>query len=147
MKLYTKWGITFGEPYTLQDKSARPMKYVSEKDIATAILQKQQPKAAPKRKPIPFVPDPREAEKLFTQSAEQGNEYAAYQLGKMYLNGDGAVEKDPDKAAQWFQQAAEQNNPYAQYQLGKLHLTGGESKQPSNKPSLKKQSDNPLRVD
>ena len=147
MKLYTKWGITFGEPYTLQDKSARPVKYVSEKDIATAILQKQQPKAAPKRKPIPFVPDPREAEKLFTQSAEQGNEYAAYQLGKMYLNGDGAVEKDPDKAAQWFQQAAEQNNPYAQYQLGKLHLTGGESKQPSNKPSLKKQSDNPLRVD
>ena len=38
MKLYTKWGITFGEPYTLQDKSARPVKYVSEQDIAAAII-------------------------------------------------------------------------------------------------------------
>lgn len=122
---------------------------MSEKDIATAILQKQQdkPQETPKRKPIPFVPDPREAERLFTQSAEQGNEYTAYQLGKMYLNGNDPVEKDTDMAAQWFQKAADQNNPYAQYQLGKLHLTRGESKQHPNKPSLKKQSDNPLRVD
>lgn len=39
MKLYTKWGITFGEPHTLQDKSARPVKYVSEQDIAAAIIR------------------------------------------------------------------------------------------------------------
>ena len=38
MKLYTQWGITFGEPYTLQDKSARPVKYVSEQDIVSAII-------------------------------------------------------------------------------------------------------------
>ena len=41
MQLYTKWGITFGsEPYMLQDKSARPVKYVSEQDIAVAIISK-----------------------------------------------------------------------------------------------------------
>lgn len=39
MQLYTKWGITFGsEPYMLQDKSARPVKYVGEQDIAVAII-------------------------------------------------------------------------------------------------------------
>lgn len=41
MQLYTKWGITFGsEPYMLQDKSARPVKYVGEQDIAVAIISK-----------------------------------------------------------------------------------------------------------
>ena len=41
MQLYTKWGITFdSEPYILQDKSARPVKYVSEQDIAVAIISK-----------------------------------------------------------------------------------------------------------
>lgn len=40
MKLYKAWGITFGEPYTIQDKSARPVQYVSEKDIAMAIMKK-----------------------------------------------------------------------------------------------------------
>jgi type IV secretion system protein VirD4 len=41
MQLYTKWGITFGsEPYILQDKSARPVKYVSEQDIAVSIISK-----------------------------------------------------------------------------------------------------------
>lgn len=41
MQLYTKWGITFdSEPYMLQDKSARLVKYVSEQDIAVAIISK-----------------------------------------------------------------------------------------------------------
>lgn len=41
MQLYTKWGITFdSKPYMLQDKSARPVKYVSEQDIALAIISK-----------------------------------------------------------------------------------------------------------
>lgn len=151
MKLFKEWGITFGEPYKLQDKSARPVKYVSEKDIITAIMKKnhQEHKAMPKPAPAPFTPDPREAEKLLTQSAEQGNAYAQYQLGKLYLNGNDPIEKDTDKAAQFFQQAANQNNQYAQYQLGKLHLNGGEPqpKQTPKKSPLRKQSDNPLRTD
>ena len=41
MQLYTRRGITFvSEPYMLQDKSARPVKYVSEQDIAVAIISK-----------------------------------------------------------------------------------------------------------
>lgn len=150
MKLFTKWGITFGEPYKLQDKSARPVKYVSERDIAMAIMNQQraQKKEISKPKPAPFTPDPREAEKLLAQSAEQGNEYAAYKLGKLYLNGEDPVKKDTDKAAQYFQKAADKNNQYAQYQLAKLHLVGNQSEQtPKEKPILKKQSDNPLRVD
>ncbi len=150
MKLFTKWGITFGEPYQLRDKSARPVKYISEKDIAMAIMNQQrtQKKDTPKPKPAPFVPDPREAEKLLAQSAEQGNEYAAYKLGKLYAEGKDPIEQDTDKAAQYFQQAADQNNQYAQYQLAKLHLNGGkpQPKQPQKKTPLKKQSDNPLRV-
>ncbi len=149
MKLFSKWGITFGEPYKLQDKSARPVKYVSEKDIITAIMKKnrQEHKEEIKKSPAPFIPDPHEAEKLFAKAAEQGNEFAQYQLGKLYLNGDKTVEKDIDKAAQYFQQAADQNNQYAEYQLAKMHLNGGEPKQPLKESPLKKQSDNPLRTD
>ncbi len=128
MKLFTKWGITFGEPYKLQDKSDRPVKYISEKDIVTAIMKKnrQEHKEGIKKSPVPSVPDSREAEKLFAQAAEQGNEFVQY-----------------------FQQATEQNNQYAEYQLAKMHLNGGDPqpKQPSKKSPLKKQSDNPLRTD
>lgn len=151
MKLFTKWGITFGEPYRLQDKSARPVKYISEKDIITEIMKqnRQERKEGIKKSPAPFVPDPHEAEKLFAQAAEQGNEFAQYQLGKLYLNGDEVVKKDINKAAQYFQQAADQNNQYAEYQLAKMHLNGGEPqpKQSPKKSPLKKQSDNPLRTD
>lgn len=154
MKLFTKWGITFGEPYKLQDKSARPVKYVSERDIAMAIMNQQHAQKKEMPKPAPFVPDPREAEKLLAQSAEQGNEYAAYKLGKLYAEGKDPIEKNTDKAAQYFRQAADQNNQYAQYQLAKLHLVDNDGEQalkdepsPKDKPTLKKQSDNPLRVD
>lgn len=150
MKLFTKWGITFGEPYKLQDKSARPVKYVSERDIAMAIMNQQhtKKKETPKPKPAPFTPDPREAEKLLAQSAEQGNEYAAYKLGKLYAEGKDPIEKNTDKAAQYFQQAADKNNQYAQYQLAKLHLVDNQDEQaPKDKPTLKKQSVSPLRVD
>lgn len=148
MKLFTKWGITFGEPYKLQDKSARPVKYVSERDIVTAIAKQQRTQKKAPPKPKPFVPDPREAEKLLAQSAEQGNEFAAYKLGKLYLNGEDPIGKDTDKAARYFQKAADKNNQYAQYQLAKLHLVGNQGEQTSKeKPTLQKQSDNPLRVD
>lgn len=148
MELFTKWGITFGEPYKLQDKSARPVKYVSERDIVTAIAKQQRTQKKVPPKPKPFVPDPREAEKLLAQSAEQGNEFAAYKLGKLYAEGKDPIEQDADKAAQYFQKAADKNNQYAQYQLAKLHLVGGNGEPAAkDKPTLKKQSDNPLRVD
>lgn len=116
--------------------------------MAIMKQQRAQKKETPKPKPAPFTPDPREAEKLLAQSAEQGNELAAYKLGKLYAEGKDPIEKDTDKAAQYFQQAADKNNQYAQYQLAKLHLVGGNGEHATeDKPTLKKQSDNPLRVD
>ena len=58
-------------------------------------------------------------------SAEQGNEYAAYQLGKLYLAAEG-IPKDVQTAVKWLEMASEKGNPYAQYALGKLYLTGGD---------------------
>ena len=57
------------------------------------------------------------------QAAENGNQRAAYQLGKEYLTGE-AVTKDTSKAAEWFTRSAEAGNQYAQYMLGKLYLMG-----------------------
>ena len=52
----------------------------------------------------------------FSQSAEVGNQYAQYMLGKLYLMGNG-VEQDEDTAFGWFHSAAEQGHAYAQFFL------------------------------
>lgn len=49
------------------------------------------------------------------------NQFAQYQLGKLYLAGEDA-EQNIDKAVQYFTASAEQGNQYAQYALGKLYL-------------------------
>lgn len=60
---------------------------------------------------------------LFKLSAEQGNEYAAYQLGKLYLKGED-VEKAIPLAIKWLYLSAEIGNQYGQYLLGKIYLMG-----------------------
>jgi len=62
---------------------------------------------------------------LFTLSAEQKNECAAYQLGKLYLAGEN-VPKDTEAAVGWLTASAEQGNQYAQYALGKLYFYDGD---------------------
>lgn len=58
LRLFLDWGITFGEPYTVPEQSARPVTYANKNDLRRAILEKyppQQtqpepsPKAAPRR--------------------------------------------------------------------------------------------------
>ena len=66
-----------------------------------------------------------DAIRLFTLSAEQKNEYAAYQLGKLYLSGKD-VPKDVEAAIRWLTTSAEQGNQYAQYALGKLYFYDGD---------------------
>lgn len=66
-----------------------------------------------------------EAIECFTMSAEQGNTYAQYRLGRLYLAGT-EVEKDIESAIHWLSKAVEQNNEYAQYTLGTLYLSGEE---------------------
>lgn len=57
------------------------------------------------------------------QAAENDSHFAAYRLGKEYLEGN-TVNEDTTRAADWFTKSAEAGNQYAQYMLGKLCLTG-----------------------
>ena len=64
---------------------------------------------------IALVPkDADGAVRWLTASAEQGNQYAQYALGKLFLLGKD-VPEDRKAARQWFQKAAEQGDQYAQY--------------------------------
>ena len=67
--------------------------------------------------------DPAAARRWFQQSADLGNQFAQYRLGKLLLSGDG-VAKDTAGAVRWLTESAEQGNQYAQYALGKLYLLG-----------------------
>ena len=68
---------------------------------------------------------PRDIEKAlsFLQlSADQGNQFAQYQLGRLYLGENEDIPKDIEKALSFLQLSADQGNQFAQYQLGKLYL-------------------------
>ena len=59
-------------------------------------------------------------------AAEQGNPYAQYLLGKLYLSGDG-VPQDKDAAYDWFQKAQAQGHEYAGFFMDRI-----ERPEPSN---------------
>ena len=66
----------------------------------------------------------REMDKAFFhlhRSADSGNVYAQYRLGKWYLTEE---YKDISKAVFYLTKAAAQNSDMAAYQLGKLYLSG-----------------------
>ena len=56
------------------------------------------------------------AVQLLSTSASQGNQYAQYVLGKLYLQGK-EVKQDQDAAEYWLTQSAAQDNSYAQFLL------------------------------
>jgi TPR repeat protein len=60
----------------------------------------------------------KEAAEWFTKAAEQGNMDAQYELGVLYLNGDG-ITKDSDKAIKWFNKAGDQGHVKAKEWLEK----------------------------
>ena len=64
----------------------------------------------------------RQAITWLTEFADQGNDFAAYALGSLYLEGV-LTERDISKAILYLTQAADQNHVYAQLRLGKLYLT------------------------
>ena len=39
-QLFLKWGITFGEPYTLQEHTARRVEYAGKEELVKAILER-----------------------------------------------------------------------------------------------------------
>ena len=54
--------------------------------------------------------------KNFEIAAENGNDYAEYQLGKLYLYGR-EIDRDYHKAMEYLQSAADKGNPYAKQLL------------------------------
>ena len=63
--------------------------------------------------------DHEKAEQWFRCSAEAGNDFSEYALGKLLLTQKRTVE-----ALEWLDKAAEQGNQFARYRLGKIYLTG-----------------------
>lgn len=66
------------------------------------------------------------AVELFTLAAKQGNSFAAFALGKMYLSNDASLPRDGTTALNWITYASERGNQFAQYYLGKLLLKGAD---------------------
>ena len=64
--------------------------------------------------------DVESAVRWLMESAEQGNQYAQYTLGKLYLLGQ-EVPQDREAAVHWFTQSAEQGNQHAQYFLDHMN--------------------------
>ena len=58
------------------------------------------------------------AEQWFRRSAEAGNDFSEYALGKLLL-----TQKRWDEAMEWLDKAAERGNQFARYRLGKTYLT------------------------
>ena len=67
------------------------------------------------------IPDDEQAETWFLRSAQAGNDYSQYTLGKL-LQGQGRIHE----AVEWYEKASAQGNQYADYRLGKLYLAGKE---------------------
>mgnify|MGYP002738644727 CR=1 FL=1 len=61
--------------------------------------------------------------KILTELAEQGDAAAQFNLGVMYLNGEG-VPRDVSQALTWYHKAAEQGNAVAQFFLGDMYRYG-----------------------
>lgn len=70
-----------------------------------------------------FADDSGTALHALTQSAEQGDPAAQYQLGVAYANGDG-VATDYSQAAHWFAEAAHNGNADARQQLAFMTQVG-----------------------
>ena len=45
-QLFLKWGITFGETYTLEEHTARKVEYASKEDLIATIFEKYPPKVS-----------------------------------------------------------------------------------------------------
>ena len=67
----------------------------------------------------PEIHDRKQGIRWLTRAAENGNDYAAYRLGKELLKSENIAE-----ALSWLTASAEANNPYAEYLLGKLYWEG-----------------------
>jgi TPR repeat protein len=61
----------------------------------------------------------------FRKAADQGNASAQYNLGMLYLQGQGVLQ-DYAQAVVWFRKAADQQHAKAQFALGLMYQHGQE---------------------
>ena len=78
--------------------------------------------------------DYKTAYKLFLTLAEQGDEYAQYNLGLMYYEGQG-VPQDKKEAVKWWRLAAGQRDEYAQYNLAMMQMMNDDNLDCLNSPN------------
>ena len=70
------------------------------------------------------IPEPLPITKTqMLQAAEQGNTWAQFRLGMMYVNGRGVMQ-NPTEAAKWLRLAAEQGHAETQFGLGVMSING-----------------------
>lgn len=74
----------------------------------------------------PVKADPAAAQELYWRAANYGSPVAQFEVGKMFLNGDG-VRASLKQAGRWFQLAAEKGHRGAQATLGNLLFHGGQA--------------------
>ncbi len=63
------------------------------------------------------------AKELFLKAANQGDSKAQFNLGSMYLFGEG-LRQDYSMAKKWYLKAANQGNSKAQFNLGRMYYNG-----------------------
>ena len=91
--------------------------------ICTALLiSKLISKLSDKRRSKAWAKDPEERIRVLRElSEEEGNEFASFDLGNYYANGE-LVTKDLDEAAKWYRKAAEQGHKKAKKALKKIEF-------------------------
>ncbi len=76
----------------------------------------------------PVQPDPVAAQEYFMRAAANyRNPDAQYEMGKMFLNGEGGVKASARQAGRWLQLAAEKGHAGAQATLGNLLFHSGKA--------------------
>ena len=60
------------------------------------------------------------AVRFYLQAADQHNQWAEYQLGKLYLFGADGIEPDREQAVEWLTRSAEDGNEYAEQMLRRM---------------------------
>jgi type IV secretion system protein VirD4 len=57
LKLFFKWGITFGKEYTVPDKGNRKVEYASKDDLRDEIFKRFHSQPELEEKPMPDAPE------------------------------------------------------------------------------------------
>ena len=91
------------------------------------MFQKIRRLFSPKNRPAEINPPQNTAPEHITarleREAAEGNVEAMFQLGSIYISGDG-VERNPARAKEWFEKAAVVGSPKAMRRLAGMYTAG-----------------------